>query len=559
MNIGLWQRFKRGIARRAVQWAGVSLKDSEALGRLFSVPVTLSGVPVDETTAHNYSAFFAGVRALSQTVACLPVRAYTGEGRDRKAADHPIEFVLNRRPNPMMTGYTFKEVLQGNAVVHGNGYAEIVYDRGGSVRELWPIPSKSVAPRWKNDKTLEYVVNVDGVKRVMPWHAILHIRGYGNDGIQGLGMVQHARECISLGLAAQNYGAAYFGSGGRPDGVLTHPEALSDQARDNIRKEWADRHQGKRALAVLEEGVTYTKIADSPEDAQFLATRKFQVTEVARWLGVPPHLLGDLEHATFSNIEHQSLEFILYSLQPWCERWSQSLAHLLLTEAEEKAGTYFEMATDSLLRGDKASRYTANGQAVGSGWKTINEVRVEEGLEPKEGGDELRVPLNQGPAAGAPQPGGLKGPPEPGKRPIDKRCGGPGSGVPGPCPEGGAASSWMEKAKALPAKAVQFAKDKAQGLYDKMEAKYGSKWAKAILTTAIVTLPIPGSTLGVLAMTGLAAVASKYGYRNRIPESILKGAVDQLWADMQAEVHGYELTDEERGQIELLKGGGDGK
>jgi HK97 family phage portal protein len=223
--------------------------------------------------------------------------------------------------------------------------------------------------------------------------------GLSSDGRQGYGVVQRARESIGLTQATERYGAGYFGHGAKPGGVLEHPTHLSDKARDNLRASWNELHKGlehSHRLAILEEGLKYHAISNTPEDSQFLETRQFQVVEVARWFNLPPHILRDLTRATFSNIEHQGLDVVTYSLRPWAVRWETELWRKLLS-SEEKRNTFFEFDFSALLRGDMLARYQAYGLGRDKGFLSVNDIRQRERMTPipkDEGGDIYIAPVN---------------------------------------------------------------------------------------------------------------------------------------------------------------------
>jgi hypothetical protein len=211
-------------------------------------------------------------------------------------------------------------------------------------------------------------------------------------------VIRLAAESIGLGKAAEIYGASLFGQGARPGGILEHPAQLSDQARENLRSSFEGLHKGPanaNRMAILEEGMTWRQVAIPPEDAQFLQTREFQVIEIARWFNVPPHFLRDLSRATFSNIEHQGIEFVIYSLRPWLVRWEQEVNRKLLSPAERK-GYFAEFLVDALLRGDIATRYESYATARNNGWLSADEIRSMENQNPLPDGTGARyyMPAN---------------------------------------------------------------------------------------------------------------------------------------------------------------------
>lgn len=359
---------------------------------------TKSGATVNETSALNLSAVWAAVRVLTDTVASIPVHVYKRlepRGKER-ASSHPVYRLLHDRANPEMSAFTFKECLQGHLATWGNGYAEKERNGRGDVVALWPIPPNRVTPKWVklNGKVAKvFEVDVDGTRKVFGVDQIMQIPGFGYDGLQGYGPIRMARESLGLTKAAEEFGSRLFGQGLRSGGVLTHPGKLSDVARLNLRKSIEANYSGldnaHRAM-LLEEGLTWTATSIPPEDAQFLQTRQFQIAEIARWFKVPPHKIGDLSRATFSNIEHQSIEFVTDTARPWFVRWEQVLTWELFSEKDRE--TYFaEFLMDGLLRGDNASRAAFHTAMFNIGAASQNDIRETENQNPIEGGDRYWV------------------------------------------------------------------------------------------------------------------------------------------------------------------------
>lgn len=351
-----------------------------------------SGKTVNERTALQTTAVYACVRILAETIASLPLHTYryTLNGKE-KAIDHPIYYLLHSEPNPEMTSFVFRETLMGHLLLWGNAYAQIIRDGRAKMVGLYPLlPNKMIVNR--NDQgVLYYQYEKDGQIYFLRSYEVLHIPGLGFDGLIGYSPIAMAKNAIGMAIATEEYGAKFFANGANPGGVLEHPGVVKDPAR--IRESWNAVYQGSgnaHRVAVLEEGMKFQSIGIPPEQAQFLETRKFQINEIARIFRIPPHMIGDLEKSSFSNIEQQSLEFVMYTLDPWVVRWEQAIQRALFSESEKRQ--YFvKFNVDGLLRGDYQSRM--NGYAVGrqNGWLSSNDIRELENLNriPAELGGDL--------------------------------------------------------------------------------------------------------------------------------------------------------------------------
>jgi HK97 family phage portal protein len=357
-----------------------------------------SGVQVDEMRAMQTSAVYACVKILSETVASLPLHLFKkGKGgRSETAEQHPLFSVLHDAPNEEMTSFEFRECMMTSLLLWGNAYARIIRKQG-HVTELWYLkPNLMVVERDTLTGKIKYTYSDDITNQTYVYRPdqVLHIKGLSIDGVKGLSPIAQAREAVGLSLATEEYGAKFFGNGARPGGVLEHPGVLKDP--EKLRESWNKVYQGTRnshKVAVLEEGMKYHTIGIAPEDAQFLETRKYQLNEICRIFRVPPHLVGDLEHATFSNIEHQSIEFVQHTVRPWLVRWEQGISRSLLDE-QERLIYFARFNVDGLLRGDYKSRM--EGYAVGrqNGWLSANDIRRLEDMSlipTEQGGDEYLV------------------------------------------------------------------------------------------------------------------------------------------------------------------------
>ena len=383
------------------------------------------GYAVSEEGALRLAAVYACVKVLSETVASLPLILYERlERGKRRATEQRLYRLLHDQPNPLMTAFEWREALTAHVVLWGNAFCEKEFNNAGQVIALWPLrPDKMVDIR-RSGSQLTYVYEDPNGKPIpLAEERVFHIRGLSPDGLRGYSVIaDFARRLVGMGLAVQSFGETFFQNGARPGGVLQHPAKLSDEAYENLRESWSERHEGlsnAHRVAILEEGMTFQAIGTPPEEAQFLESMKFNRSQIASIFRVPPHLIGDLEKATFSNIEQQSIEFKTYTMEPWLVRWQQALNMRLLSEGEREV--YFaEFLADALLRGDTASRYQAHSIGRQNGWLSANDIREIENLNPIEGGDIYLIPLNMVPAGGGTGTDG-----------VDEEQGGGGAGEQG--------------------------------------------------------------------------------------------------------------------------------
>lgn len=357
----------------------------------FLAGASTSGKRVTEISSMQMSAVYSCVRILSETIASLPIHVYeyTSLG-STKAVSHPIYRLLHDEPNSEMTSYIFRETLMTHLLLWGNAYAQIVRNGKGEVVGLYPLmPDRIKVDRDESGK-IYYEYRTNQKVYELKEFDVLHIPGLGFDGLVGYSPIAMAKNAIGMSIAAEEYGATFFSNGATPSGILEHPGTVKNP--EAMRESWSRGFSGSNShkVAILEEGMKYTPISISPNEAQFLETRKFQITEIARIFRIPPHMVGDLEKSSFSNIEQQSLEFVKYTLDPWVSRWEQTLVKKLLSEDEKKKYT-IKFNVDGLLRGDYQSRM--NGYAIGrqNGWMSANDIRRLENLDliPTEDGGDL--------------------------------------------------------------------------------------------------------------------------------------------------------------------------
>ena len=350
-----------------------------------------AGKNVNERSAMQMAAVYACVRILSEAIAGLPLHMYRykDEGGKEKATGHTLYHLLHDEPNPEMTSFVFRETLMTHLLLWGNAYAQIIRNGKGEVIALYPLmPNRMEVNRDANgmlyyvyQKSSDDAPTMEGSSVILSPSEVLHVPGLGFDGLVGYSPIAMAKNAIGLSMAAEEYGAKFYANGAAPSGVLEHPGVLKDPAK--VRDSWNAAFGGSsnsHKVAVLEEGLKYTPISISPNEAQFLETRKFQIDEIARIFRVPPHMVGDLEKSSFSNIEQQSLEFVKYTLDPWVVRWEQSLSRALLSETEKKS-YFFKFNLEGLLRGDYQSRMQGYSIGIQNGFMCPNDVRELENLD----------------------------------------------------------------------------------------------------------------------------------------------------------------------------------
>jgi len=377
----------------------------EWLIKWFGGGKTASGAAVSNYTALNYTALWSCVRVICKAVSTMPLHLYERleAGGKQRAVNHPIYAVINSRPNSEMVALTFKDTLTAHVLTWGNGYAEIERNKDGYPMALWPLTPNRVTPeRNKITREIQYKVTLpDGDHQTLKKYQVFHLAGPGFDGTKGYSVLTMFRESVGLGLSLQEYAARFFGNGAMPGGVLEHPGALSKPAQDNLRESWYEMHQGLEKvhrLAILEEGMKYQQIGMTPEDAQMLESRKFGQLEMASIFQIPPHKVGNLDRATFTNIEHQAQEFLTDTLLYWLTLWEQTTQWKLLSEADQQR--YFaEFLTASLLRGDLKSRYDAYAVGRQWGWLSADDIRDKENENslPDGQGKDYWMPLNMRP------------------------------------------------------------------------------------------------------------------------------------------------------------------
>jgi len=349
------------------------------------------------------AAVYGCVKVLAEDVGQLPLILYKRtnkagrEGRER-ATSHPLYNLLKLKPNGFMTSFNFREMMTAHTAMRGNGLSEIIRI-GNVVKALIPIHPDKAEINCSHPWAITYKVTHPNAKvRTLHRSNTLHVCGMTLNGFSGVSPITYARETVGLAMATEKFGSQLFKNGAKMGGVLLYPGKFkSAETGAKVAASFDDRCSGENAhgTVLLEEGMKWEKITLSSDDAQFLETRKFQIPEIARFFRMPLHKIQEMERATFSNIEQQSLDYVISTLGPWIVRWEQALTLSLLTEREQ-AEYYFEFNVDGLLRGDIKSRYEAHSLAIQNGFLNRNEVRTMENRDAVDGLDEFLVSLNMG-------------------------------------------------------------------------------------------------------------------------------------------------------------------
>jgi HK97 family phage portal protein len=359
--------------------------------------ITADTVVVNNDSAMTHAAVWSCIKVLSETIAALPVHVYKKTDNGREISNsHPVDLLISREPSEYQTSFTFRESMQTQLCLNGNAYAYIERNGGNQPIALHYLPFGDVTVK-KYKKGLIY--NVNGVGALTA-DEVLHIPALTFDGLLGLSPITAARENIELGLSAQKFGNNFFRNGANLNGYISVPEVLDDESYERMKASWDARYSGtgkNSQTAILEAGSRYERIGIPPEDAQFLETRKFQVNEIARIFRVPPHMIGDLEKSTFSNIEHQGIEFVTHTITPWLVRWEQEMNRKLFSR-DEKQQYYVKFNTNALLRGDATARANYYRTMWHIGAISQNDIRALEEMNDIEGGGRYFVPLNMVPS-----------------------------------------------------------------------------------------------------------------------------------------------------------------
>ena len=386
---------------RAIKLGSVPPRDP-VLAQIFGLGnMTSAGVRVTPDSAYGNDAVYASVKVLSEGVAQVPLALFrkVDERSRERAMDHPLWRVLHDTPNSWQTSVEFREMMQGHILLRGNAYAAKVLNNG-QIEQLIPMHPDRVRPFWvdRNFGVRAYKFTpMKGSQIVLLDDEVFHLAGLSFDGLKGVNPIEAQRETIGTAMAAQEYISKFYANNATPGGVLKHPARFRDpEKRKEFREQWHEQQTGsqRHMTALLEDGIEFQQVSLKLKDAQFVEGQRLSVNQIARIFRVPPHMIGDLSKATFSNITQQSLEFVMYSLAPWFARWEQAIFRDLLVTETDKLTLFAKFIVEGLLRGDIKTRFEAYRVAVELGWMTRNEVRQLEDLNPLDGLDEPLTPLN---------------------------------------------------------------------------------------------------------------------------------------------------------------------
>jgi len=360
---------------------------------------SVSGEVVTEETALTYSAYWNAVTLIAGPLGSLPLHLIRQKGKTKEhATDQSLYDVLHTKYNPYMTAMAGRECLAFHTLTWGNGYAEIVRNKGyGDVVELWPIPPNRVIKMEMKEGELWYEIQLENETKWLPRKQILHIPGLGFDGFQGYSIVSMARKSIGLGMAMETFGSHYFGQGTHPGVIVSHPGQLNSESHKNLKTSLTESYSGlgqSHRLMLLEDGMKLEKLGFPPEDSQFLESRQFQITDMARWTNLPVHKLKEMSKSSFNNIESENASYVVDSLLPWFIRFEQNYNMQLLSATQRKQFLYFKHNFEGLLRANSKDRALYHKILISIGMETQNEGREKEDMNPSKDplADELWMP-----------------------------------------------------------------------------------------------------------------------------------------------------------------------
>lgn len=401
MNWKFWQR-ETDILAASPENPSTNLSNPASwLVDLFG-GTTDAGVPVTAQSAMRSSAVYACVSLLSKTIGSLPLKVLRAKpnGDSVEVPDTLPYYLLHDEPNPAMTSCVWREFLTASVLLHGNAYVAIGRNQANQVVDLFPIhPQTVTVERLSSGKNRYHVRLVDGQTEILDQSDMLHIPGLGFDGVTGQSVITWAaRQAVGLSQAMEQHGSKIFSNGARLGVVLKHPKTLSKEAQQRLKQQFDQQQSGLSNAfksMVLEEGLDVSNISMTSEDAQYLEGRRFQVEDIARFFGVPPHMIGHTDKQTSwgTGVEQNTLGYLIFTIIPWLTRFEQEFNRKLFP----RSPFYAQFKLQGLMRGDSSARaaYYASGHQ--NSWLTTNEIRKFEDLPPVPGGDQLYVQVNLAP------------------------------------------------------------------------------------------------------------------------------------------------------------------
>ena len=392
-----------GLLKKALEKRSGFENPSTTLLQALSVIRSKANISVNKNNILTLSGVFAAVKVLSETIASLPLIFYMRQDGKRRATDNDLYTLLHDEPNEETSSYSWRETMMFHVTLEGNAFSWIERDNIGRVKAIWQLNPERVR-LLRIQGRLFYQYRYNDNKDLIDSHDIIHITGISKDGIIGLSLIEAIiKETGGIGIAAQEYAARWFANNASNGAVIEHPGTLGEDAQKRLKEQIRSEYTGlsnAHKVKILEEGMKLHELGGDPSSSQLLETRKFTVTEAARIWRIPPHMIADLDKATFSNIEQQSLEFTKYTMMPWFARWEQELNRKLIPK-KDRGKYFFEFLIDGLLRADAQTRSEFYSKAFQNGWMSVNDIREKENMNPITGGDTYFVPLNLIPAASA--------------------------------------------------------------------------------------------------------------------------------------------------------------
>ncbi len=384
---------KRLFGRKNTEIIDTSEKLATVLGSWYD---TDSGIQITSANAMQISTVYQCIKVLSESVGMLPLSVMRELGVSKEIySDHSLHRILKVAPNDYMTSQEWKELVMAHLCLTGAHYSYINWVNG-RVTELLPLSPSAVKPKLNNDYSVEYDVTFkNGTTATLSQNEILHFRTFTLDGLTPVSPIGQTRHALGLAKATEQHGSSLFKNGASPFGGFKTQGELTDEQFNRLKTE-LETYQGSGNSfkpLILEGGLEWVQVSITPEDAQFLETRKYQRSEIAGIFRVPPHMIGDLERATFSNIEHQGLDFVNYSLMPYITKL-ESRINVSLFPENEQGTIYAKFNVNALLRGDMKARADFYTRMVQNGAMSPNEIREKEDMNPREGGDIYLTPMN---------------------------------------------------------------------------------------------------------------------------------------------------------------------